>query len=677
MKSTIGRKITLAFLVLLTLMLVIVGITSQGFDKVISSLDTMEHETVKRGASGNLRFAITQLLMGPNDYIITEKEYYHREYNRHSSRADDFYRQFIQLQLTEEEQQLVGQIKQDLDSIRAYSAQIFSIQHPRQSPKAWALMEVMDYRFGNDVNLKTTEIFDGISKRIEQHRLLALANKKNATNLVYGVSFLCFVISLVVSYLIAQRISKPIVTVTKAANGIANGDYSLRPVVKTHDEIAVLAQSFSRMAESLQQSQRALAESKRLTETIVATVPSGLLMFGSDGKILSVNNSFRNIFGLVPDVFINEYVEPVFKELGISEECRNHILAHEPVRDIECTHFDPAKGTRILNLTLLPIFLTDGESLLVVEDITKRIEKENINVQLTEQLRVKNKLLEQNLAEMKNIQQSLIISEKMASIGQLTAGIAHEINNPLAFVSSNLNRFQEYFDDLIAVLYEWHSIQNTLEHNVEYKQMLGRAIEAEQRVDVQFIVKDFYLLMKHTQDGTERIRKIVEQLRGFTHLANSELLDANINDALEDTLTLTWNELKYKAGIVKEYGVLPLVQCNVGELKQVFVNLLINAAHAIQEKGVIILQTFVKDNSIVIQIIDNGCGIPPEHLKKIFDPFFTTKPVGKGTGLGLWISATLIQKHHGTIAVESVMNEGTTFTITLPLRVNEQQGENE
>ena len=148
MKSTIGRKIGLAFLALLILIGVMVGITSQGFDKIISSLDNMELEAVKRGAAGNLRFSIAQLLMASNDYIITERENYRREYNRLSSRVDDFYEQFTRLALTNDEQQLLGEIKQDLDSIRAISTQILSIRHPRQLLEAWALMETMDYRFG-------------------------------------------------------------------------------------------------------------------------------------------------------------------------------------------------------------------------------------------------------------------------------------------------------------------------------------------------------------------------------------------------------------------------------------------------------------------------------------------------------------------------------------------------
>lgn len=378
MRSTIGGKIGFAFLVLLALMVAVVGITIQGFNKVTSSIDALERESVKRGASGNLRFAIAQLLMASNDYIITEKEYYRREYNRLNAHVDDVFRQFLQLSPTDEEQQILRGIKQDLDSIRFYSAQIFAVEHPRQSPKAWALIERMNYYFGDVVNRKTTEIFDNISRRIENHRRLAAANRENASNSIYGILFLSVLIGLLVSYLTVQRIAKPILVVTEAANGIAGGDYSQRPAVKTHDEVAILAQSFSRMAESIQQSQRALQESKRLTEAIVSTVPSGLLVFSSDGTILSVNNSFCDLFGFPHAHLIGRNIATVLEEVSLAEECRSRILARQPVRNDECSCRHPSQGTRTLSVTLFPMRLSNGESLLVVEDITQRKRAEQV-----------------------------------------------------------------------------------------------------------------------------------------------------------------------------------------------------------------------------------------------------------------------------------------------------------
>jgi len=378
MKITIGRKIAFPFFVMFILIVGMVGITYQGFKKVTATLDNMQLETVKRGSAGNLRFNITQLLMASNDYIITEKDYYKHEFNRLNLIVDDFYKQFIQLQLTDEELQLTAKIKKDLDSIRTISTQIFSIPNPRQSPEAWTLMETMDYRFGEEVNLRSTQIFDGISKRIKEYMQQAAAVKENATNSIFGVTFLSIFISLVVAFLTVRRISKPIVTVAKAADSIAKGDYSHRVVVKTHDEVALLAKSFNVMAESIQKSQKALKESKVLTEAIVGTVPIGLLVFDAKGKILTVNNSFCDIFGLNSNVLVGQNIEPMFEKLKTSEECRNHILTRNPVSDIECSYSDPVKGLRIMSLTLNPIQVSNTESLLIIEDITKRKHDEQI-----------------------------------------------------------------------------------------------------------------------------------------------------------------------------------------------------------------------------------------------------------------------------------------------------------
>lgn len=300
-------------------------------------------------------------------------------------------------------------------------------------------------------------------------------------------------------------------------------------------------------------------------------------------------------------------------------------------------------------------------------DITERKRLEEEREHLLKTLQEKNVEIEQNLEQLKQMQNGLIQSEKLASIGQLTAGIAHEINNPLAFVSSNLNRFDEYFHDVATLLSQWQDFGKMAEEHKFLTNHLASLREAEERTDVTFVLHDFEELMKHTREGITRIKNIVNQLRGFTHLASSQFAPADIHQALEETITLVWNELKYKATLHKNYGALPPVVCNIGELKQVFVNLLVNVAHALEEKGDIFITTSASEKEVRIAIRDTGCGIPPENLKKIFDPFFTTKPIGKGTGLGLWLVSTIIQKHHGTIEVNSEVKKGTEFIITLPL----------
>jgi two-component system, NtrC family, sensor kinase len=319
--------------------------------------------------------------------------------------------------------------------------------------------------------------------------------------------------------------------------------------------------------------------------------------------------------------------------------------------------------------TSITLLVDDAGSrlLTVARDITDRIAHEEKRRALEQEVNDRNAELEKTLADIRNMQQGLIQSEKMASIGQLTAGIAHEINNPLAFVSSNLNRFKEYFESILGIIRSWDQAKGELKKEPRFNELLQKMEHLEDAADLDFVVEDFDTLMKHTADGTERIRSIVDRLRGFSHMATSSLEKADLNAAIDDTVNLTWNELKYKATIVKEYGDIPQVTCNIGEVKQVLVNLLVNAAHALQDKGTITLRTFRSDDQVVVEVKDSGVGISEANKKRIFDPFFTTKPVGKGTGLGLWISATIIQKHNGTLSVDSEPGRGTTMSVMLPI----------
>jgi PAS domain S-box-containing protein len=308
-----------------------------------------------------------------------------------------------------------------------------------------------------------------------------------------------------------------------------------------------------------------------------------------------------------------------------------------------------------------------------VQDINERILHEQEKQELDKELHLRNNELEKMLADLKLMQGSLVQSEKMASLGQLSAGIAHEINNPLAYVSSNINRLKEYFQDTVGLLNKWQELQPVLKDNTDYSLMLQQINEFADQIDLNFILEDFDRMMLSINDGTTRIKKIIEGMRGFAHMADNTFSEAQINQAIDDTLTIVWNEIKYKASIEKNYEELPSVICNIGEIKQVLVNLLINAAHSIMEKGKICITTLKDDDYIYILVQDTGSGIPKENLKRIFDPFFTTKPVGKGTGLGLWISSSIIEKHNGTLTVESQDGVGSTFKIKLPIRLNSAQ----
>ena len=278
----------------------------------------------------------------------------------------------------------------------------------------------------------------------------------------------------------------------------------------------------------------------------------------------------------------------------------------------------------------------------------------------------------------------LLQSEKMSSIGQLAAGVAHEINNPTGYVSSNLNTLEEYFDCINSILGRYEAllgdIREGLRGRMSPESLSDRvdAIEsAKGEIDLSYILDDVPNLIKESRQGTERIRNIVIDLKNFAHPGKSEFEHADIVKNIESTLNVVWNELKYKATIHKDYGDLPQVMCIPQQLNQVFMNILVNAAQAIKERGEIAIRTRRQDGHVEIAIRDTGCGIPKANISRIFDPFFTTKEVGKGTGLGLNVAYNIVKKHNGTIDVESRMGEGTTFIIRLPVEQIVKGGEND
>jgi two-component system NtrC family sensor kinase len=278
-------------------------------------------------------------------------------------------------------------------------------------------------------------------------------------------------------------------------------------------------------------------------------------------------------------------------------------------------------------------------------------------------------------AKLTQAQGQLLQSEKMASIGQLAAGVAHELNNPIGFIQSNIGTLQEYVADLIELL----------DFADEAIERLGDAAtcdalrQLKEAKDLGFLRQDISQLLAESKDGTDRVRRIVQNLKDFSHVSEEEWSWADLQKGIESTLNLVWNEIKYKAEVDRQFGDLPEVYCMPSQLNQVFMNLLVNAAQAIESKGKITIRsgfeegTLQEEARVWIEIEDTGKGIPPENLTRIFDPFFTTKPVGKGTGLGLSLAWSIVRKHKGTIKVSSELGKGTTFLIVLPVeRVDDE-----
>ncbi len=303
---------------------------------------------------------------------------------------------------------------------------------------------------------------------------------------------------------------------------------------------------------------------------------------------------------------------------------------------------------------------------VLVNMVSIVIENTRLHLEQTARIRALSDL-NKTLEETRN---QLLQSEKMASIGQLAAGVAHEINNPIGFVHSNLGSLEKYLLDLFAVL-------------EGYEQVLGGAakqadLEAlKKKVDVAYLKEDIPALLNESRDGISRVKKIVQNLKDFSRIDTSDEPQwANLHTGIDSTLNIVMNEIKYKAEVKKSYGDLPDIQCMPSEINQVFMNLLVNAAQAIEERGVITIGTGRAEDQVWVEIADSGKGIAEEHLNRIFDPFFTTKPVGKGTGLGLSLSYGIVQKHHGRIDVNSEVGKGTTFRVWLPIR-QEANGETE
>jgi len=287
---------------------------------------------------------------------------------------------------------------------------------------------------------------------------------------------------------------------------------------------------------------------------------------------------------------------------------------------------------------------------------------------LTEEMKTEienRKLIEKNLRE---AQEQLLQSEKMASLGQLSAGIAHEINNPIGYINSNLKTIRGYGNTLVKAL-EQREDRGVLGKEMKSDQFSqeGDAKEKELKDEISFISKDIFEAIDESVLGIERIKKIINDLKTFSHAADDSFSDFDLNESIERSLNIVWNELKYKADVKKELGDIPKIQGYANQIEQVIMNMLINASHAIDGHGVITVRTYMKDDSVITEISDTGTGIPEEILAKIFDPFFTTKEVGKGTGLGLSVSYNIIQKHMGMIEVDSEVGKGTTFRIKLPV----------
>lgn len=404
---------------------------------------------------------------------------------------------------------------------------------------------------------------------------------------------------------------------------------------------------------------------KRELQEIIDSIKDIILLTDLEDNIKRCNKTLCHLTGRGYNELLGRKWQEIFKENGFTEE-RHH---SDDLSHIDIVH--PGGRRFHINCAFIKdIKNVNYAKVVCLHDVTelKNI-RENIQKSRSE-LKKKNKELEEAYSELKKTQAQLLQQEKMASIGLLAAGIAHEINNPLSFVISNLNAFQRYTNRLLEFLNAQSIAIEKLSKDPREESVypvLNSLMQKKESLKLDYIFNDIRSLLPESIEGADRVKRIVLDLKNFSRVDEEGDKPADIHPGLDSTINIIWNELKYKVTLKKEYGAIPITRCNLGQLNQVFMNCILNASQAIKEHGEITIKTWCEHDSIYISISDTGCGIPEKYINRIFEPFFTTKEPGKGTGLGLTIAYNIIKRHKGEIRVESEVGKGTTFTIIIPV----------
>jgi two-component system NtrC family sensor kinase len=429
--------------------------------------------------------------------------------------------------------------------------------------------------------------------------------------------------------------------------------------------------------------EEALRKSEEKYRTVLEEMEEGYFEIDLSGNFTFVNNAECRNMGYSREELIGMNNRQYQDEATIRrmyQVFNNMYKTGEPIKilDLEIIRKDGTKKFNGISLSLIRDSKGKPTGFRgVSRDITERKRTEESLKSNQEELIKKNKEIEESrrnvqltlerlgaaYEELKTTQSKIIQQERMASIGQLAAGVAHEINNPMAFIASNLGTLDKY----IRRLKDFIQAQAEAIKSLKAADASEKLEKKRKQLKLDYTIDDIDLLVKESLEGSERVQKIVQGLNRFSRVDDAEYKDTNINECIESSINIVWNELKHKATLHKDYGELPSTKCYPQQLNQVFVNILLNAVQSIKKQGEIAINTWSKDGSIWITVSDTGCGISKENQSKIFEPFFTTKEVGKGTGLGLSISYEIIQRHKGEISLRSEKGKGTTFTIRIPV----------
>ena len=403
-----------------------------------------------------------------------------------------------------------------------------------------------------------------------------------------------------------------------------------------------------------------LAGHARMMDAFVDNAPMGVVQ-ADRHRVRRSNRRMAEIFGPAPPqgngLDAREFYLDA-EDLAVLQRAAHHRLnLGEPVHhEMWMHHADGRKLWVQLNAFRVDMADPDLATWWMVQDRTEVRTAQEALHQRFEELQATNQKLEQ-------AQNQLLQQDKMASIGQLAAGVAHEINNPVGFVSSNLHTLRQYVESLLSLV-DAQARAGAAPGDAALQAELRRI---EDQVELDYLKEDLPQLLDESADGLARVKKIVQDLKDFSRVDQSDWQQTDLNAGLESTLNVVRNEVKYKAEVVKQLGTLPLVTCLAGQLNQVFMNLIVNASHAIAERGTITLSSGAQHGWAWVQVNDSGCGMTEEVRRRVFEPFFTTKEVGKGTGLGLSLSFSIIKRHGGQIQVRSTPGLGSAFRVWVPV----------
>lgn len=397
--------------------------------------------------------------------------------------------------------------------------------------------------------------------------------------------------------------------------------------------------------------ERRIRDLESYNQNIIQNLNSALLVVDLDGKIVFSNPPAEEILGENAEALRGRLIWPWFAKIPRDEiHVARTLETGERFKGVEST-LTRADGTEVpIGISSAPVFDGAGNKLGAVAVFS-------------------------DLTEIKLLQRKVLQTEKMASIGKLAAGVAHEINNPMGFIHANLFQMAEYLTDLGRVWDEVDALQAAVAGGdlVDIQRSSGDLAAVSKEVDTDFVLSDFAKAIRESQEGSERIRHIVNDLRNFSHRDSEHPVLADVNQFLDSTVGIVWPMMKHLVVLEKEYRDLPKVTCYPMQLQQVFMNLLVNSYQAIEERigssgdmGAIWLRTEPRSGGVAIIVRDDGVGITAENLGRIFDPFFTTKKVGMGTGLGLSTCFNIVERHGGSLVAESQPGVETTFTVWLP-----------